>query len=627
MKHSELIKDFKIEMTVGEYTDNINKFSIIHEKQKKFIETVTNEIYKEEEGYYIKVINSRCGIGKSTAIKSILHNLVSDCCFGEPNPKNYRGYGAIFITDSLRGLEDVYNYKNLKEYTYLLKYDGDNIESENKKSFKEQIKEQYRFPIIMLTTQRYFKMSREERNVLYKWAYGTREICIFDEKPYLTETIEVTEEYLSSIRIALEKIRKCEDKIKILDSWKKIYDDLDYIRDNMSEKYNTMWLKNSKNTLLFNADEDKKFFDLLSNYVSSKIYDDVIRLKDIYSKGCLFISSNNVDTDNSRKFALIDNNMDKFDLDKCQYYIFDATAKFDIDYKIDPIVIKYLSIDDKKEDRDITVTMIPYSTSQKKLKKNKTEYSNINTICKWIKSEMKEDVLVECNRGTNGIIYNGFTKELNNVEYFGNIKGKNNYADLKKCVHVGFNRASDVVYLETFIALTKRNKEWNKMNESEINQQIEVLLSTEKGQFKTQMMSNIFRSKCIIDTVQNIMRIKCRNFSNTEHCNIYIITSDNYKDIVLRIADVIGAGFKTELPQIFEESKLMNRKPIEGKELTNPQKIMKYLNELEKGTVIKTKDIYENTGLNKKQFDKAKKNNIICNWFKKHTIKRGQYIA
>lgn len=624
MKYNELVREFKVDMTTGEYVNNINKFGEVHPKQKKFIETITNEIYKNKEENDIKVIPSRCGIGKSTAIKSILHNLVSECCFGKPNPKNYKGYGAIFITDSVRGLEDVYSYKNLNQYTYLLKYDGDNIESLNKKSFKEQIQDQYKFPIIMITTQRYFKMTQEERNILYKWAYGTREVCIFDEKPYLTETIEVSEEYLANIRISLEKIRKCEDKTKILDSWKKIYDDLDYIRDNMSEKYNTMWFKNSKNTLLFNVDEDKKFFNLLEKYVTSKIFDDVVKLKDIYSNGCLFISSNNIDTDNSRKFVLINDNMDKFDLNKCQYYIFDATAKFDIDYTIDDS-INYLNIDDKKDKKDIMVTLIPYSTSQKRLKESDGEYSHINTICKWIKT-IKDDVLVECNRGSNGIIYNRFLKELNNVEYFGNIKGKNNYAEFNNCVQVGFNRASDVVYLETFIALTNKGKEWNTMEESSIDKEIEVLLSTEKGKFKSVMMLGIFRSKCIVDTVQNIMRIKCRNFSNTEPCNIYIITNDNYKDIVLRIVDIIGADFKTELPHIFEESKIMSRKPIEGKELTNPQKIAKYIGGLEKGTIIKTKDIYNATGLNNKQFEKAKKNDMISKWFTEHTVKKGQYI-
>ncbi|WP_346874207.1 hypothetical protein [Clostridium sp. UBA5988] len=623
MELNEQIKQIKILKTIDEYIAEMSKWNPVHNKQKEFIETLVKHIYENNDNN-IEVVPARCGMGKSTAINSILYRLVNGI-FGETTtPIN--GYGAILVTDSLERLEKTYEYKKLKNFTYLMKYNNDIIEAENRNDFREQVKEQFKYPIILLTTQKYFKMTKEERNILYKWYGGARELCLMDEKPYLTKTIEINERYLADISVSLDEIKKCDDKVYILKTWKSIYNNLDVIREAMADKYTTMWLKKSKKCLLFSEDEDKKFFDLLSKYVKSCVYDDVLRLKDIYTQGCLFIASNNIDADNSRKFILLYNNMDKFDVDKCKYYILDATAKFDIDYKIDKR-IKYMAIDDKKEDKDIRVNMIPFSTSQKKLKET-GEYSNTNVIANWINKNFT-DVLVACNRGSNGVIYNKLNKLLktNNIEYFGNIKGKNSYESLNEMVHIGFNRFSDVTYLESYIILYDMASKFNKSANEDILEEINTLLKTEKGQFIDLKMKTVFVSKCVVDTVQNVMRIKCRHFTNTDKCNIWIITSKYYEDIVLRVADNIGADFKTFLPKEFEDVKVMSRKPMEGKEMTNPQKVMKYLNELAKGTIIKTKDIYSKTGLTVKELNKAKSNENVSKWFKEHTIKRGQYIA
>lgn len=623
MNISQEGKKIKIDKTVEEYITEMKKWNPVHIKQKEFINKLVSSIYFDEKEV-INVCPSRCGIGKSTAINAILYRLVNGGIGEITEPID--GVGAILVTDSLERLEKTYQYKKLKNFAYLMKYNQDIVEVDNRNDFRQQIIDQFKYPIILLTTQKYFKMSSEERDILYKWKGGKRELCLMDEKPYITQSIEINERYLADISVAIEEIRKCDDKVYLLKIWKAIYNDLDIIRDNMS-KHTTMWLKNSKKCLLFSEDEDKKFFDILSKYVKSSTYDNVLRLKDIYTNGCLFVSSNSIDSDNSRKFILTYNNIDKFDLNKCKYYILDATAKFDIDYMINTNLIRYMDIDDKKEQKDITVNMIPFSTSQKKLK-DTGEYSNANVIGNWINKNFK-DVLVACNRGTNGIIYNKFKKILStdNLEYYGNIKGKNSYESLNSMVHIGFNRFSDVAYLVNYIVLYDMTDKFNDSANEDILNTINTLLETEKGQFVDFKMKSIFRSRCIVDTVQNVMRIKCRHFTNTEPCTIWIITSAYYEDVVTRIADNIGADFKMFLPREFEDAKVMSRKASDGKEMTNPQKIMKYLNGLEKGTTIKTKDIYDGTGLSKDQLNECRKSNeFIKKWFECHTSSRGKYV-
>lgn len=624
---NEKIRKLKKQNTINEYEKNMGKYNQVHPKQKEYIQTLVDDIYDNDIKDIISIVSCRCGIGKSTSINAILRQLANSSVGEAIEPLD--GYGAIFITDNLERLTKTYNYSNLSTFAYLMKYKEDDIEYENRKTFGEQIKEQYKYPILLITTQKYFRMTKEERQVLYKWRGGTRELCLIDEKPYLIKSVAITERYLSNIRIALEEIKKCDDKIYLLDTWKIIYNDLDIIRDRMANSYTTMWLKNSKKSLLFSEDEDKKFFDILSKYVTTSIYEDTLRLRDIYTNGCLFISSDSTDTDNSRQFILTYNNMDKFDTDKCKYYILDATSKFDIDYLLDQNVLQYMNIDDEKVDKDIQVNMIPFSTSQKKLKEN-GEYANANVIGKWINNNFNNDVLVACNRGKNGIIYNKFNNNLNteNIEYFGNIKGKNEYESLKEMVHIGFNRFSDPSYLETYIVLYDMANKFNNNTDSSIQYEIDQLLETKNGQFTDMRMKSIFRSKCVVDTVQNVMRIKCRHFTNTDKCSIWIITSSYYEDVVTRVADNIGADYFKFLPKDFEEAKTMSRKPNEGKDMTNPQRIKTYLDAIENGTTIKMADIISGSGCDRNAVKNAiKKNPELNKWFDEHKgEKRGQYI-
>ena len=135
-------------------------------------------------------------------------------------------------------------------------------------------------------------------------------------------------------------------------------------------------------------------------------------------------------------------------------------------------------------------------------------------------------------------------------------------------------------------------------------------------------------SDLTVDTIQNIMRIKCRHFSNKDICNVFILCSPYLRNVTKKVSDVVNADRKEYIPNIFEEEKLMNRKANDGKLKTNPQILLEYLKNLDKGRVISTKEIYNESGLNKSQFDKAKKDNpILKEWFIQHKSKRGEFIA
>ncbi|NRT78138.1 hypothetical protein [Clostridium beijerinckii] len=637
MDINKKVKEFKIKNTVIQYKKTIID---AHEKQLKFAEELTNEVYNNRYQDKVDVIVARCGMGKSVIIKALLNNLVNNYRFIGKVPRNdqLEPYGAIVITDNLYRLEEIMQTEGLIDRCYLFKgVSEEEIETNCRISFKDKIQEQFKYPVLLITTQKYFKMSAEERQFMYIWAKGKREVAFIDEKPMLTNEDIVNEKFLSEIKIALDCCREGTDKDYLLETFEKIYSDLSYIRKNYSSQYDTMWIKKSKETLLINADADKKFFEVLANNVSRYIFEKVKIVQRIYSEGCLFVNKKDEDQDNTRQLIVLNDNSDKFDLDKCKYFVLDATAFFDIDYTIDKDLFRYVPIDDKKEKSDINLYHVPFTASQRVLKNNPKA---IEAVCKFINETCGEDVFVSTYGKKKGL-YQKFVSQLNtkDVAYYGAIKGKNDWNDKDTMVHVGFNRQADTVYLLTYLYINmhrnlKSGFKWNESTEEEIKNKIDELLAVEstgadKGMFKELLMNHIMRSKIIVDSEQNIMRIKCRHFSNESICNVYVIAGNSYFEYINRLCDRLNATKFTFLPEIFEEFKTDNRKPLNGKEKTNPQILKECLKGLEKGTVVKMKDIIELSGLNRNQIKECKKSNTyIKNWFDEHKgDKNGSYVA
>lgn len=629
--------DERIRETIEEYKANIIKnCGSIHPKQLEFAEKLIKEFY-EYDGKQIYVNSNRCGMGKSTLLKAFLNNLVNTYCCGDiPREDMLSEYGAIIIHDSLVGLESIANYDGLQDRCYFIGHNDDMMKSDSRIDFKRQLKEQYKYPIILVTTQKYFRMSKNERNILYKWEKGRRHIKIIDEKPYIIQQTTIDQEYLSKIGVALERLHKTEEKRYIITCWRYIEEKLFKLKE-MYSKYEIMWIKKNEQPLLLTFDEDKKFFELLANTaeISSKLYNDIETISRIYSEGCLFQSSNKKEQDNTRKFILLEDNSSKFDVDECRCFILDATSKFDMDYRICETLFKVpYAFDDTKEERDIKVMYIPISTSQKTLKANEKV---INAICSWINNRVGDKMFIATCQGKQKppkkSIFEVFNEKITvnkEISYFGNIKGKNDWESYTRMAHIGFNRKSTDVYLQKYIILNGMNYIWNKKEDGDIHAEIQDLIQCENGLPVNEFMKKIMVGDIIADTVQNVMRIKCRHFNNKVICHIYIICSESYYEIVSKVCDAIGGGIPLKyVPQEITSYKTEARKPNNGKKKTNPQIVKEYIETLSKGTIIKMNDVIIGTELSRNQIKTAIKSNLWCsNWFDQHKDgNKNRYIA
>lgn len=618
--YSDKVKKLKSIFAIDEYKNNIPSINF---KQIEFATNLVDRVFNLEMDDKIEVNYNRCGMGKSTIIKAILNNIVNTyepnfiegCAKVERKP-DYNGNGAIIITDRLDRLEEIATYKGLEDRCYLMKYnkeDEDNLYKNNRVEFLEQLKEQKKYPIVLLSTQRYFKMKAEEINNLYTWNCGARKLLICDEKPPIIDMEVIDERYLSNIRIELEELPKCDDKIGLINYWNRYYNDLNETRNNYNE-YDINWVCGAGYDYLYKPNKkDKEFFKKLENLASTRLYESIVKLKDINKNGCLFIASGDRDQDNSRKFILIKNNTDKFYTDNCKVIIFDATANNDIHYRISD---KYnlFKFDDCK-DIDIELHHVTVSTSQYSLKSNEKHLIN---ICNYINS-LSDNIFVATYSKKSGL-YQKLSKGINSNEiaYFGDIKGKNNWNNYNEMAQIGLNRKSNEVYLATYIALTGIDKKWNELDSfsGDLYSKIESILKNSKGIFCDDLMQEIMESDLIVDTIQNIMRIKCRHFSNLDMCKVFLLCSNSYNSVVERISKGINSEFLKYIPNIFAENKEQNRSKKDGTKTVN-QRFKDWYDNWN-GEKIEVKLAKEQLGFTDKNWEYIKKSTTwknICGEF------------
>lgn len=143
--------EIKRDLTISKYSKKIECFSKekVSNKQKDFASVVTDNLLHTYDNK-IEITTARCGMGKSELIKSFLYNLVNDAMvMGMPNyTSEPHPFGVIVVTDKLERLEKIMQYKGLENRCYFMKWDNKDTATQERKEFKDQLKEQYKYPIL-----------------------------------------------------------------------------------------------------------------------------------------------------------------------------------------------------------------------------------------------------------------------------------------------------------------------------------------------------------------------------------------------------------------------------------------------------------------------------------------------
>lgn len=566
-------KDFIKDKSIEEFKKIMVKRGIkLKEKQLEFIEDLIENILTNNKDK-IYVNSNRAGMGKSTIIAILLHYLVINYLWIntddnirksliEFNDKPYKinedgkrynycfaGFGAVYITDNLERLNSFYHNSLIFDLCGLVNSEilqATSQEDGTNTKWNNLMTKYYYKPIIAMTTQKYALLTDEEKTKLFKWNLGERKLLIFDEKPsdLIMKATTINQQYISDCITAIAKeIEEDAQKNKsfLKDYMYKLEAMINEENDTLFNNYNLTYAKKRKYPILINERDDKKFFKILKEKASADLYKKINNIRLAYNNGFIFEKSNNSNPeDKDNKFIILENNVNNsFSADKYNV-ILDATSYSDTDYIINSRFIVNNS-KDSKENSDIKFRIFDIPTSKTSLFNPKYREKFLD----WFKKLADKDMFITFNKWLFDYIYKFDNIDRNNIEWFGNIKGKNNWNKLNKYCQVGFLRKSDSYYVCKYLLIYNKIDELNNMEQNEIDEYISNLIEKDKyGRFKNTELEDIFLSDLIVDTNQNLMRIKCRDYSNTDICTVNLIYAKNAYDGFLKgLLDSLGIDY------------------------------------------------------------------------------------
>lgn len=588
---------------------------------KKFLDWHLNN---DTDTNTISVFPLPCGIGKSEYIKY----LVSDAIL------NY--YGLIVVTDAVSHLNayvtEAYN-KETKDLIDYFKKNSNKISVLTAENYRDEIKYISEKPILLMSTQRFFNLSRDEiisftSNHKYK-----RSKIVFDERIYLLENQKLTVKSLNDISTALKEgldnTVNPNDKQWLINQYDSFNAKLQQkLEENEQLNNNT---HNFRREVYFDSEgltisEDvSKFNALIKKYKSqlNSYNPDIAKNIEAITK-LLFdgvVTSQKVKSKNSHKeyknyFTIVTNNTDKLIDIGAKVFVLDGTADISPEYRLKCVNM----IDCSRFKRDLsklTINIVNINTSRDRLtrKGEKTEHL-IQSIINYIKAQpINIDTVF-----TYQAIEKKFKDNFANVNHFGNIKGSNEYREVNNICQVGLNRWSDVVYM---------------LAANEIGQYNHPDKSFNHRIYDKETIDNIRCRLILADIEQNLFRCKIRNANNTEECTYTLICSISEKTGVFEnyqpLADMIkpryeASGATINIIDTPIEFKLLKAKERNEKHDTYTQKILNWINSKEKGFIFKISDMLKELSINQKQFQNLKqKDNGIKELFNKMRISKGLY--
>lgn len=604
------LQELIYKITISNYQEIISNYT---DEQLEFAKGITERLILDKDTNRVNVVPAPCGFGKSVLIRGYLKSVVTMGGFNTTK-EEYKGDGFVVITDLLdRFFEGYENDEELNKYCYLMYYEEDGD------TFQEQIFEQNKYPVLLMTTQKYFKLKENERDFIFRWKYGQRKTVIFDEKPLFYNVVEIDKEFINDIDNEIDPIIETEDKNFLNNEIKYLRDYLENEKNRLSSKSDDdiicYWQGTRKNI----GTDDDRFLTLTNKYLSIESQNKVKLLKEILKDGAMFVNKKNKNSkDNRRMFFTIKDNKDGFYLGKnrAKFWIFDATADVDVEYEKD--YIKMIKVNYTK-DFPIKIKNINIGTSRNNIKNKEIKLLLNNYLI----NNYSKDTLIASYQEYIPDIYNFDIKD-----YFGGMKGTNKYIKCKNIVQIGLNRFSDIGYLQIYLSIHPETYNYIRKNPDKSEGILNNLLKMEYGNFVNEEMNYIMYSKLAVDTEQNIFRTKLRDYSNTDIVEVDLIyNSDTYKELNIILAERFEIDeIKVDEPVEILEYKIINRN---NKTDSVAQRIIDWFNVNEGYGAIKTKDLLAQNMITQKQFDKAKENNeSFKKWINnKKGNKRGYYVA
>lgn len=564
----------------------------MNEELKKFLD---KELNKPTANNTVTVFPLPCGTGKSEYIRY----LISDALI--------KGYGLIVITDEIDRLNGYTKSNNEELQTYLEK-NQDRIALLKSETISTEIKTVHKKPIILMSTQRYFSLDLPE----LKNFTNSRKKIVFDEKPFIFEIEKITINKLNTVDTVLKEVLNDtvnqNDKETLIECWSSINSKLqNELKTN--EKLNDSY----KRELFFKLDGNAYtniFYRNINNYkpIIKKFNPDAIKtieaVKQLLTEGIITSQKMKYKTSGNKYdnyFTVLKNNIDKLTAVDAKIYILDGTADISPEYKLKKINIIVCS-KFKRDLSKLTINIVDVNTSKERLTKAGSKTENlIKTLISYIHSLPQNiDTIF-----TYKAISSKFANEFKNINWFGNIKGTNQYRNINHICQIGLNRYSDLTYVLYANAIGQFNDE----NKELINRIYDL-----------ETVDNIRCNLILADLEQNIYRSKIRNTNNKEKCVYTLICNFNEQNNLIEdykpLIEIIKSryenlGATVNLIDTPTEFKILKIKERNTKNKSSVQKFIDWLNFQPKGKVFKRADLMTELKISKSQFKDIKDSGVL----------------
>lgn len=578
----------------------------------------------------IDVFPLMCGMGKSRYITQ----LISDRLTGRDNS------GLIIVTDSVDRLNNYVAGDMLTEY---ISRNRERLAILNSGNIREQLQTLHSKPIVLMTTQRYFALTVDAIQQLTSYDYGMRDKIIFDEKPYLFETRRVDIAALNridtAIKSALDDTTNQAAKAEMITEWESISGYLQSAlqaneRENTDYKRERYFLANREITPALKYVEP--FYDLVNkdsnirkiNSYNPTVTKDLESVHRIFTEAAIVsqkIKGKSKDNKYDNYYMVVIDNLPKLIGIGAKVYVLDGTADISPEYQIGYCNLVNCS-QFRRDLSNLTIKIVDTNTSKTKLTKRESG-KHVDAIIDSVKA-MPEPYQVAF---TYKDISKRFESEFPQVNYFGNIKGRNDYRETKNIVQVGLNRFPDLVYLLYANAISQAKDRYQFDTNNKYCISYDYWHTANCRVLDGETINRIMCNSILADIEQNLLRSKIRNTDNQDKVTYtiyYNSLADDYYYLTNRIIkryEKLGA--MVELVATPKEicSYLINK--YQPDKDTRAQKIIDWLYSQPQGATFRTSEMLGAVNLTQKQFDKLKKtnSNIKKIFDSMRTEKKGYY--
>lgn len=575
-----------------------------------------------------------CGIGKSTAIGYKIKEVI------ERND----GHGLLVLTDRT---DRLYDYVTPKENPSLRAFFDAHrrlYTIKEQENISEANRMQDKTPVLLMTIQRYFSLTKEEAQRYLKWEGGDRPLIIIDERPPLREIINITRKEINNVASALaDGISDKADQVEkqwCREQWEIVRSRLDTVIEGYESRYpekKRSFSMYKKTTSGLTEDDDRFFRFIRKNLSSLKQYEQGSALKQLQAIyriemwGCIYQSERG--NRYSNRFSMMVDNQELVHNIGAKAIILDGTATIHPDYKQDYIhIVRADRYPDAQRRLDgLTLHFVNVSSSKRKIVKQDRGSKRKELIASYIQT-LKPPKNQDDFKATSIPIftYQNIEKffvrqEFENVEHFGNIKGRNDFREHRLLAQIGLHRCDPLFYLT--YDLYSRRERLNQLLEMPDEQScayIEDIASNKSSDPETMY------AMMLEDIEQNFFRSAIRNSSEYDDIQVdyWIFCNTKQHVKLLRLAEDRYSPLGAEVifhstPDMIQVQKALDRNTAKP---TAIQKFYSWLDTLPSGKTFTRADVIKGAGISASSFDHMREpGSPVYSMLRSMSIKKGHY--